>query len=207
LAFRPKAGAECGKPARSDLCGGRRATGVPTANPADAPPKPASPPRTVVEPLAPDRYRCQQTIDGETRELLLLVKDLLPDCDDAEITKRALRLLAEQELKRKFALTDTPRPARGHDEESRYVPPAVKREVYLRDLGSCAYVGPSGHRCGSRRRVEFHHVKPYEVGGEATVVNTELRCSVHDKYEAEVYFDRNRRLASLDAMYFRTVAP
>ena len=33
----PKAGAECASPARSDLCGGRRETGVPTAIPPRGP--------------------------------------------------------------------------------------------------------------------------------------------------------------------------
>ena len=42
---------------------------------------------------------------------------------------------------------------------------AVKRAVWLRDLGRCAFVGTGGHRCNERRFVEFHHVDPYALGG------------------------------------------
>jgi hypothetical protein len=38
--------------------------------------------------------------------------------------------------------------------------------------------------------VEFHHGRPYEVGGEPTVENIQLRCGRHNRYEAKVYFNR-----------------
>jgi hypothetical protein len=39
--------------------------------------------------------------------------------------------------------------------------------------------------------VEFHHIRPYAVGGEATVENVQLRCRRHNDYEARVYFRRD----------------
>jgi len=69
---------------------------------------------------------------------------------------------------------------------------AVKRAVWLRDLGRCAFVGASGHRCNERRFVEFHHVDPYALGGEATVDGIQLRCRRHNDYEGRLYFGERR---------------
>jgi hypothetical protein len=67
----------------------------------------------------------------------------------------------------------------------------VKRAVWLRDLGRCAFVGTGGRRCEERRFLEFHHVKPYAVGGEATAPNIALRCRRHNAHEAMVFFARD----------------
>ena len=76
--------------------------------------------------------------------------------------------------------------------DSRHIPAEVKRVVWLRDLGRCAFVSPSGHRCAERGFVEFHHVQPFAAGGEATVDNVELRCRRHNAHEAALYFGRRK---------------
>ena len=48
---------------------------------------------------------------------------------------------------------------------------AVKRAVWLRDGGRCAFVATDGHRCDARGFLEFHHLTPYAVGGKPTVDN------------------------------------
>jgi hypothetical protein len=68
----------------------------------------------------------------------------------------------------------------------------VKRAVWVRDLGRCSFVAASGHRCGERRFVEFHHVDPYALGGEASVDGIELRCRRHNDYEGRLYFGKRR---------------
>jgi hypothetical protein len=70
---------------------------------------------------------------------------------------------------------------------------AVKRAVWLRDLGRCAFVGTGGHRCNERRFVEFHHVDPHALGGAASVDGVQLRCRRHNDYEGRIYFGRRRR--------------
>lgn len=74
--------------------------------------------------------------------------------------------------------------ARGAAGRSRHIPAAVKREVWKRDGGQCAFVGTQG-RCTERGFLEFHHVEPYAVGGQAVVENVELRCKPHNLHEAE----------------------
>ena len=145
-----------------------------------------------VTPLSPDRYKVQVTIGGETLEKLRRAKDLLrhavPSGDEATILDRALTALLALLAQRKFAATERPRPAEGTAKGSRHIPAEVKRAVWRRDLGRCAFVGTSGRRCAERGFLEFHHVRPYAAGGEATVKNIQLRCRSHNGYEARVFF-------------------
>src|SRR6266496_1555542 len=53
-------------------------------------------------------------------------------------------------------------------------------------------IGVGGHRCNERRFVEFHHLDPYALGGEATVDGIELRCRRHNDYERRLYFGKRR---------------
>jgi hypothetical protein len=64
----------------------------------------------------------------------------------------------------------------------------MKRAVWERDGGRCTFVAESGHRCESRKRLEFDHIDPVAIGGEATVDNIRLRCRAHNQYEAESIF-------------------
>ncbi len=65
---------------------------------------------------------------------------------------------------------------------SRYIPVAVKREVWRRDQGRCSYVDPhSGRRCGSRYRLEIDHVVPFALGGGAEPENLRVRCGAHHR--------------------------
>lgn len=167
------------------------------AAPAPAPSAPSRPaPSGDVTPLAPDRYRLQVTISGATVEKLRLAQDMLrhavPSGDEAAILDRALSSLLAELARAKFAATSRPGAPRTPAPGSRHVPAEVKREVWLRDLGRCVYVSPDGRRCSERGFVEFHHVRPFATGGEATADNIQLRCRRHNNYEARVFFAGSR---------------
>ena len=157
-------------------------------------PAPAAPPGRSgeVTPLAPDRYRLQLTIGGSTLEKLRLAKDMLrhaiPSGDDAAILDRAFTALLADLARTKFAAAENPHPPRAPAPGSRHIPADVKRAVFVRDLGRCAFVGTDGRRCNERAFVEFHHMQPYAAGGEASVANIQLRCRRHNAYEARAYF-------------------
>jgi hypothetical protein len=157
-------------------------------------PAPATPMGGGVTPLAPDRYKLQLTIGGATLEKLRLAKDMLrhaiPSGDDAAILDRAFTALLADLARTKFAAAFNPQPSRPAAPGSRHVPADVKRAVFLRDLGRCAFVGTGARRCDERAFLEFHHVRPYAAGGEATVDNIQLRCRRHNDYESRVYFAR-----------------
>ena len=141
------------------------------------------------------------TISGETLEKMRLAKDTLshavPTGDDAAVLDRAFDALLEKLAKQKFAATDKPRVARGTRSGGHDVTAAIQRSVWVRDLGRCRYIGPNGHRCDERRFVEFHHVDPRALGGEASVDLIELRCRRHNDYEGRLYFGARRRTREL----------
>jgi hypothetical protein len=181
--------------------------GAPLAAPVlvSAPPPGWSGPRRSadVTPLSPDRYKIQVTISGQTLEKLRRAKDLLrhaiPSGDEAAILDRALTALLASLAQKRFAATDKPRASPGTAAGSRHVPAEVRREVWRRDLGRCAFIAAGGRRCAERAFLEFHHVRPYAAGGEASVKNIELRCRSHNSYEARAFFGPSRGLAPSDA--------
>lgn len=148
--------------------------------------------RATVTPLAPERYKVTFTASAETCEKLRRAQDLLrhaiPDGDTAAIFDRALTVLLEDLERRKFAATERPRPSRGTAAASRHIPADVKRAVSERDAGRCVFIGKDGRLCGSRAFLEFHHVRPYAEGGEATVENIRLACALHNRFEAELFY-------------------
>jgi hypothetical protein len=144
--------------------------------------------RPVIEPLATERYRLQVTIGSDAHQALRELQDLVPDGDPATLVERALTLLLEDVRRRKIAETSTPRPRTRPGASSRHIPAWVKRAVWKRDYGQCAYVGKHGHRCTERRFLEFHHRVPYARGGRATPDNIALRCRTHNVYESDVVF-------------------
>ncbi len=155
---------------------------------------PVGAPRPAVAPLAADRYKVQFTVGEATSEKLRQAQDLLrreiPSGDPGAIFDRALSLLLEDVARKKLAETTKPRPPRGAEARSRHVPAHVKRAVWLRDSGRCAFVAEDGRRCDARAFLEFHHLEAFGHGGETTVENLSLRCSAHNAHEAERVYGR-----------------
>ena len=118
-----------------------------------------------------------------------LLRHSIPSGDVAAIVDRALTVLVEELQRTKCAAVDRPRAPRTSTMRSsnRYIPAAVKREVWQRDGGQCVFVGALG-RCAERGFLEYHHCVPFADGGAATVENLELRCRAHNAYERERWF-------------------
>ena len=106
---------------------------------------------------------------------------------ESGIFDRALTLLLKELERLKCAATNRPRETTEVKEMSCHVPAAVKRAVWPRDDGRCAFVGSNG-RYSERGFLEFHHVQPYAAGGETTIANIELRCRAHNNYEKDLFF-------------------
>ena len=173
------------------------------AEPAPAAPPPAcpattarapgssAPSRPIVAPLAPERFKVQFTVPADTHAKLRRAQDLLrhvvPSGDVAVVFDRALDALITKLEKDKFAAVSRPRTSQASASGSRHIPAAVKREVWTRDEGRCAFVGTRG-RCAERGFLEFHHLVPFAAGGDAEASNIELRCRAHNLYEADLFF-------------------
>jgi hypothetical protein len=179
------------RPASESMLEARHADDV-AASAADASAgRPIKTPPARVTPLAPDRYRLQVTLAGSTHEKFRRVQALLrhavPCGDAAEILDRALSLLLEHLERQRFAQTSRPRGTTPPVQRSRHIPASIRRHVWQRDGGRCAFVGAEG-RCRETAFLEFHHLEPYAVGGDTTWDNIQLRCRAHNTHEARLYF-------------------
>jgi hypothetical protein len=153
--------------------------------------------RSQITPLAPERFKVQFTVSRNTYEKLRHVQDLLrhtiPNGDPAAIFDRALSLLLADLSKIKFAAASRPRPGQDAKPGTRHIPAAIKRQVWSRDGGQCAFRGEQG-RCVETGFLEFHHVVPFAKGGATTYENLELRCRTHNALQSEQDFVRSTHL-------------
>jgi 5-methylcytosine-specific restriction endonuclease McrA len=123
------------------------------------------------------------------RRIQALLGHTLPSGKVEDVLDRALDLALAELEKQKFAKVDRPRAVRPV-KSVRTIPAHVRRAVYERDAGRCAWVGPDGHRCGSTKRLELDHIVPVARGGASTVANLRLLCRIHNQYAAEAWFGR-----------------
>jgi hypothetical protein len=79
----------------------------------------------------------------------------------------------------------TSSPVEGTVTTTRYVPAPVRREVYARDGGRCAFRSADGMRCRETRFLELHHFTPYARNGATTADNLALYCRAHNALAAE----------------------
>ncbi|MEE9282099.1 MAG: hypothetical protein V3V67_18185 [Myxococcota bacterium] len=155
--------------------------------------------RRTPEPLGQKRYKIQFTASEELcerlREAQALLRHQIPSGGLGQIFERALTLLVDDVKRKKFAQTsrpaDRPKATGSYHRRSRHIPAEIKRAVYARDEGCCAFVGQNGRRCGERDRLEFHHLDPWARSGSHSVKGIELRCQRHNFHEAERDFGKD----------------
>ena len=162
----------------------------------EAPPPAAPPPRPpLIAPLAPERFKIQLTADqalhDKLRETQNLLRHQIPDGDIAKVLGRALALLVDDLKRKKVGQTSrpqAPKPRPPEQARTRHIPNHIKRAVWARDDGQCAFVDDDGRRCPARGWLEFHHRVPYARGGRHEEGNIELRCRSHNQHEARLEF-------------------
>ncbi len=169
--------------------------------------------KNLTVPISPRRYRLHVTIGHEAKSALDELTDMLshqvPTGDPAIIVEKALALLLAETKRKRTASVKKPRrssgkasdaeqtvrrnesePANKSGERTRAIPAHVRRAVFERDRGRCAFIDDDGRRCGSAWQVELHHCVPFGRDGPHTVENIALRCRAHNQYEAELEFGK-----------------
>jgi hypothetical protein len=174
------------------------ATAVAAVPPAAAAAVIPSSARPIVQPTSPGRYRVKFDISQEAhdklRRLQALLSPEIPSGDPAAIFERALTLLLEKVEKAKCGSAAVIRPGTDRAAEAsggtnpRTIPRGVRRAVWQRDGGRCAFVSKDGRRCTETHFLQYHHIIPWGLGGRATVDNIALRCRCHNQYEADLVF-------------------
>jgi 5-methylcytosine-specific restriction endonuclease McrA len=139
------------------------------------------------------RYKVQFTAGTELHDKIAraqaLLRHQIPDGDLAAVVDRAMTLLVRELERVRFAATDTPRKSVDEvdpEPSSRQIPAPIRRVVWERDSGQCAFRDRHGRRCQARERLEFHHLVPFAQGGDHSASNVSLRCSAHNAYQAEL---------------------
>jgi hypothetical protein len=118
--------------------------------------------RPVVAPLSAETFKIQFTGSRQVRDKLRQAQDLLrhrlPDGDLAVVFEKSLDALICNLLKERVAVGRTPRRAQpmaavfsgSHD-----IPDPIKRAVWQRDGGQCAFISDDGRRCCETGGLEF----------------------------------------------------
>jgi len=92
----------------------------------------------------------------------------------------------------------TPPPLHRRDQPREAIPAAVRRAVWARDAGRCAWPLDGGGCCGSTHRLELDHVVPWARWGDSTEANLRLTCAAHNRLAARQAFGKQvvRRYAN-----------
>jgi hypothetical protein len=158
---------------------------------------PAAAPRASAEPLTGDLRRLHVTVSKRFLNKLHAAKDALshshPGADVEAILEAGLDALLERAAKRKGLVARSRKgaestPADADERNSRYVPAAVRREVWQRDEGRCQWELAGGGICGSTHQCELDHVVPFARGGKATVDGLRVLCRTHNDLAARQAF-------------------
>jgi hypothetical protein len=183
----------------------------PHVHAAAAPRPEPSHPAAEVRPVSRDEWSLRVTLDTTLKAELERLKELLSHStggDLAAVLREAIRCGIEKHGKRKGAVRParerrtcaavtaaekeaTPAMATKRAGNRRHVPAAIRREVWDRDGGRCAWTSEDGRRCGSRWKLELDHVRPDAFGGEPTADNLRLTCRTHNALHAEQVFGRD----------------
>jgi 5-methylcytosine-specific restriction endonuclease McrA len=185
----------------------------------DRVPASASSPQTqpaIIEPVAPARFRIRFDAGAELRakleRLQALMRSSVPDGDLGKIIDLAVTEKLERLEAKRFAKTRAPRRHLAETDttpKSRHIPAAVRRAVEKRDGSRCTFRDGRGRRCSKRGDLEFHHRKPFGLGGDHSPNNLCLMCRVHNDLLAEHDYGKEvmarhrragKRVAGLDAV-------
>jgi len=170
----------------------------PASPPPPATPPPRQPPGSPataarLQPIAPERHVLRMTVGAAFVADLEAVRQALshklPGGGLEEVLHECVRTTL-QSIERRRRGAGKKASAKAPPSGSRYVPVAVRDEVWKRDEGRCTFMGAGGCRCGSRHQLELHHIDPFGMGGPATAANLALRCRGHNLHAAEQDFGR-----------------
>jgi hypothetical protein len=157
---------------------------------------PAPAQRIKADPLTSTETRLHLTVSPAFLEKLETAKLALSHAKAGataeEVLAAGLDLLLANDARRKGLVAKPRKTAASSrpDPSSRYVPAAVRREVWTRDAGRCQWPLDSGGICGSTLRPELDHVRPWARGGATTPDNLRVLCDFHNQLAAREAYGR-----------------
>ena len=153
--------------------------------------------RPIVAPLSVDTFKFQFIGSRQVQDKLRQAQDLLrhrvPNGDLAVVFEKALDALIANLLKDRFAMVGKPRRAETMEAtlaRSPHIPAAIKREVYLRDEGRCAFVSEDGRRCCETGGLEIDHIDGFAQTHVHDPSRMRLTCRAHNQHAADQLYGR-----------------
>ena len=73
---------------------------------------------------------------------------------------------------------------------SRHIPDSIKRAVYERDGGRCAFADERGNRCSETGTLEFDHLDGFARTHRHEVERIRILCRSHNQHAAEQTYGR-----------------
>jgi hypothetical protein len=143
---------------------------------------------------APQRVHFSFTSDERLLADVERAKDLLkgkyPAPDYEAVFGEGVRMMLERiDPDRRNVRERAPAQALPGDARSRVPPAWVKRAVWRRDSGHCAFRGEGGRLCRSTAGLQYDHIVPYALGGRSDdPANIRLLCRTHNRLEARRSF-------------------
>ena len=132
------------------------------------------------------RVTVGRTLKDDLETLAALLSHKVRRGDLAAVLHEAIRCAIEKHGKRKGAVRPARKAApRAAPRNPTAVSAEVRRQVWERDQGRCAWASPEGKRCNSRWQVEVDHVEVAARGGPGTLENLRLACRSHNLLHAE----------------------
>ena len=195
-------------------------SGPPAAPPGRARTGPAGPPVTpIAADIYRLHLTIPRELRDEIREAQDLLRHRVPDGDLAKIFHMALKTLVAQVKKERFAVGRKARgaavesgpdePRRGPGESvhrpgdsgarrasrrraGRVAPRshAMKRAVYERDGGRCAFTDAEGRRCEETAALEIHHLDGFARTRRHELDALRLLCRAHNQHAADKMYGR-----------------
>jgi 5-methylcytosine-specific restriction endonuclease McrA len=139
------------------------------------------------------RVTIDRSLEDDLETLRNLLGHTIRDGDLAEVLREAIRCGIDKHGKRRGAVrparTRKAPPARRSD-DPRAIPAELRRQVWERDGGRCAFVGHDGRRCESRFQLEVDHVDAVGASDRKspTLDRLRLACRPHNfRYAERVY--------------------
>jgi hypothetical protein len=171
---------------RVEARGAVQGTGTEEASPA------IRPARQEMRAVSQERWSLRVTVDRALKDdletLSMLLSHKVPKGNLAGVLHEAIRCGIEKHGKRKGAVRPARKVTPRATKDPAAIPAELRRQVWERDQGRCAWVGPDEKRCNSRWQVEVDHLDPAARGGRARLDRLRLACRLHNfLYAEEVY--------------------
>ena len=143
--------------------------------PVTSAPKSASPTRKSValpEQLISDKEKSVTLVEksvSPTRKSVTSAEKLISDKGKTATSAPKSAFSASQRRKNKII--------------TRAIPSYLRKYIWQRDKGQCAYIHhETKRRCSARHLLQIDHIRPFALGGESEKENLRLLCAGHNRY-------------------------